>query len=163
MFININVYDTFPNYWVHPPKYSKNSNEKWKKKKISPMFNEIAVWEAGLASSGKVPAKQFGRNCSLPPWRLNSKHENMPQTYVIIITIIMACRHIPTMTKSHHGGNMSVMIKVGMCQCQNPTIHDKVQLGPVGSGKLFNSAPVLRRNISAHFVNLTEPSNVYWK
>ena len=31
-----------------------------------------------------------------------------------------------------------VMIKVGMCQCQNPTIQDKVQLGPVGSGKLFN-------------------------
>ena len=63
----------------------------------------------------------------------------------------VACRHIPTMTKSHHGGNMSVMIKVGMCHCQNPTIHDKVQLGPVGSGKLFNSAPVLRRNSSAQF------------
>ena len=30
--------------------------------------------------------------------------------------MMMACRHIPTMTKSHHGGNMSVMIKVGMCQ-----------------------------------------------
>ena len=75
----------------------------------------------------------------------------------------MACGHIPTMTKSHHGGNMSVMIKVGMCQFQNPTIHDKVQLGPVGSGKLFKSAPVLRRNISAHFVNLTKHSNVYWK
>ena len=44
-------------------------------------------------------------------------------------------------------GNMSVMIKVGMCQ--NPTIHDKVQLGPVGSGKLFNMPPVLRHNISA--------------
>ena len=58
-------------------------------------------------------------------------------------------QHIPTMTKSHHGGNMSVMIKVGMCQCQNPTLHDKVQLGPDGSGKLFNSTPVLRHNISA--------------
>ena len=53
--------------------------------------------------------------------------------------------------------------KVGMCQCQNPTIHDKVQLGPVGSGKLFKSVPVLRRNISAHFVNLAEPSYTYWK
>ena len=41
---------------------------------------------------------------------------------------MMACRHIPTMTKSHHGGEMSVMIKVGMCQCQIPTIHDKLQL-----------------------------------
>ena len=30
---------------------------------------------------------------------------------------------IPTMTKSHHGGEMSVMMKVGMCQCQKPTIH----------------------------------------
>ena len=26
---------------------------------------------------------------------------------IIIITITMACRHIPTMTKSHHGGEMS--------------------------------------------------------
>ena len=34
------------------------------------------------------------------------------------------------LTKSHHGGNMSVMIKVGMCQCQNPTTtHDKVGSG----------------------------------
>ena len=63
--------------------------------------------------------------------------------------MMMVTQHIPTMTKSHHGGNMSVMIKVGMCQCQNPTIHDKVQLGPVGSGKLFNMPPVLRHNISA--------------
>ena len=43
---------------------------------------------------------------------------------IIIIVVIMACRHIPTMTKSHHGGEMSVMIKVGMCQCQLATIHD---------------------------------------
>ena len=41
---------------------------------------------------------------------------------------IMACRHIPTMTKSHHGREMSVMIKVGMCQCQIPTLHGKIQL-----------------------------------
>ena len=33
-------------------------------------------------------------------------------------------QHIPTMTKSHHhGGEMSVMMKVGMCQCQKSTIH----------------------------------------
>ena len=67
----------------------------------------------------------------------------------VVIIIIMACRHIPTMTNSHHGGEMSIMKKVGMCQCQNPTVHDKVQLGPVGSGKLFNMPPVLRHNISA--------------
>ena len=34
-------------------------------------------------------------------------------------------QHIPTMTKSHHGGKMSVMIKVGICQWQNPTIHEQ--------------------------------------
>ena len=53
-------------------------------------------------------------------------------TFIIVI-ITTACRHIPTMTKSHHGGNMSVIIKVGMCQFQNPTIRDKVQPEPVGS------------------------------
>ena len=42
--------------------------------------------------------------------------------------MMMACQHIPTMTKSHHGGEMSVMIKVGMCECQIPTIHVKLQL-----------------------------------
>ena len=35
---------------------------------------------------------------------------------IMIMIMIMACRHIPTMTKSHHGGEMSVMIKVGICQ-----------------------------------------------
>ena len=29
--------------------------------------------------------------------------------------IMMVTQHIPTMTKSHHGGEMSVMIKVVMC------------------------------------------------
>ena len=42
--------------------------------------------------------------------------------------MMMACQHIPTMTKSHHGGEMSIMIKVGMCQRQIPTTHDKLQL-----------------------------------
>ena len=58
-----------------------------------------------------------------------------PTIWVKMITMMMmrmmmmmACRHFPTMTKSHHGGEMSVMIKVGMCQCQIPTIHDKLQL-----------------------------------
>ena len=51
-------------------------------------------------------------------------------TIIFIITsmiMIMACRHIPTMTKSHHDGEMSVMMKVGMCQCQIPTIHGKLR------------------------------------
>ena len=42
--------------------------------------------------------------------------------------MMMACQHIPTMTKSHHGGNIFVMIKVGTSQCQIATIHDKLQL-----------------------------------
>ena len=64
---------------------------------------------------------------------------SVPLIPVILTNIkMMACRHIPTMTKSHHGGEMSVMIKVGMCQCQIPTIHhDELYL--------FNSSPVLRR------------------
>ena len=47
---------------------------------------------------------------------------------VVMMIMMVACRHIPTMTKCHHGGEMSVMIKVGMCQCQIPTTHDKLQL-----------------------------------
>ena len=47
---------------------------------------------------------------------------------MVMVMMTMACRHIPTMTKSHHGGEMSVMIKVGMCQCQIPITHDKLQL-----------------------------------
>ena len=42
---------------------------------------------------------------------------------IIIFLIVMVTQHIPTMTKSHHGGELSVMMKVGMCQCQKPTIH----------------------------------------
>ena len=34
----------------------------------------------------------------------------------IVLIMDMACRHIPTMTKCHHGGEMSEMIKVGICQ-----------------------------------------------
>ena len=49
---------------------------------------------------------------------------------MVMVMMTMACRHIPTMTKSHHGGEMSVMIKVGMCQCQIPTIHhDELYFG----------------------------------
>ena len=47
---------------------------------------------------------------------------------IVMMTMMTACRHIPTMTKSHHGGEMSIIIKVGMCQCQIPTIHGKLQL-----------------------------------
>ena len=38
-------------------------------------------------------------------------------TIVLIVGMDMACRHIPTMTKCHHGGEMSVMIKVHRWEC----------------------------------------------
>ena len=37
--------------------------------------------------------------------------ETMPTVMMMVVT-----QHIPTMTKSHHGGEMSVMMKLGMCQ-----------------------------------------------
>ena len=66
-------------------------------------------------------------------WIVFSKSDSLKMIIVIMVVIVvllvvlmvMACRHIPTMTKSHHGGNMSVMIRVGVCQWQNPTIHEK--------------------------------------
>ena len=45
-------------------------------------------------------------------------------TFILFIIFIMAYRHIPTMTNSHHGGFLSVMIMVGICQWQNPTIDE---------------------------------------
>ena len=38
--------------------------------------------------------------------------------------IKLVTQHIPTMTNSHHGGILSVMMMVGICQWQNPTIDD---------------------------------------
>ena len=52
-------------------------------------------------------------------WSLAHQNAN-PQT----VTDIKAYRHIPTMTNSHHGGFLSVMIMVGICQWQNPTIDE---------------------------------------
>ena len=34
----------------------------------------------------------------------------------VLLMMMMAYRHIPTMTDSHHGGFLSVMIMVGICQ-----------------------------------------------
>ena len=57
-------------------------------------------------------------------------------TMMIIITVtmmmIMAFRQIPHMTKSHHGGNMSLIGEVGFCHRHIPTIDnydDEVGLG----------------------------------
>ena len=38
--------------------------------------------------------------------------------------IKLVTQHIPTMTNSHHGGILSVMMMVGICQWQNPSIDD---------------------------------------
>ena len=35
---------------------------------------------------------------------------------MMMMMMMMAYRHIPTMTNSHHGGFLSVMIMVGICQ-----------------------------------------------
>ena len=43
--------------------------------------------------------------------------------FLVMVMVIAVTQHIPTMTKSHHGGEMSVMMKVGICQCQKSTIH----------------------------------------
>ena len=34
----------------------------------------------------------------------------------IMMMMTMACQQIPTMTKTHHGGNLSVMNMVGICR-----------------------------------------------
>ena len=41
---------------------------------------------------------------------------------IIIIIIIMVTQQIPHMTKSHHGGNMSLIGEVGFCHRHIPTI-----------------------------------------
>ena len=42
---------------------------------------------------------------------------------MMMMMVMVVTQHIPTMTKSHHDGEMSVMIRVGICQCQKSTIH----------------------------------------
>ena len=51
---------------------------------------------------------------------------------MIMMMIMMAFRQIPTMTKSHHGGNMSLIGEVGFCHRHIPTIdnhNDEVGFG----------------------------------
>ena len=45
----------------------------------------------------------------------------------------LVTQHIPTMTNSHHGGFLSMMIMAGICQWQNPTIGDDEQISCSGS------------------------------
>ena len=43
-------------------------------------------------------------------------------TIMIMTMMMMAFRQIPTMTKSHHGGNLSLMAMVGFCHQHIPTM-----------------------------------------
>ena len=54
--------------------------------------------------------------CLLSPIYFNTTLAMCIDDDVMMTLMTMACRHIPNVTKSHHGGEMSVMIKVGMCQ-----------------------------------------------
>ena len=50
---------------------------------------------------------------------------------MIVMMMMMAFRQIPTMTRYHHGGNMSLIGKVGFCHRHIPTIdnyNDEVRL-----------------------------------
>ena len=54
------------------------------------------------------------------------------QSEVMMMKMMMAFRQIPHMTKSHHGGNMSLIGEVGFCHRHIPTIDnydDEVGLG----------------------------------
>ena len=53
----------------------------------------------------------------LPLCRFLSMMMMMTMTMTMMMMMMTeVTQHIPTMTKSHHGGEMSVMIKVGICQ-----------------------------------------------
>ena len=71
------------------------------------------------------------RNCSVP-WNLTFLHcrKDYSMQQNVLSMVKMVTQHIPTMTKFHHGGEESVMMKVGMCQSQKPTIHhDELYFG----------------------------------
>ena len=68
--------------------------------------------------------------CLLSPIYFNTTLAMCIDDDVVMTLMTMVTQHIPTMTKSHHGGELSVMMKVGMCQCQKPTIHhDELYFG----------------------------------
>ena len=55
----------------------------------------------------------------------------MTMIMMMMMMMMMAFRQIPHMTKSHHGGNMSLIGEVGFCHRHIPTIdnYDEVGLG----------------------------------
>ena len=50
---------------------------------------------------------------------------------IIKIIVIMVSKHIPTMTKSHHGGNMSVTNMVRFCHGIFPPLKMIMMIGEV--------------------------------
>ena len=96
-------------------------------------FDRKIPWEKPIFS------KNFVRRCShdsLADHFMRAMHENLQwwsleitiMNAMIAIITIMAQRLITTMTNSHYGGNLSVMMMVGICQWQNPTIGDDEQI-----------------------------------
>ena len=73
----------------------------------------------------------------------------------MMMMMMMAYRHIPTMTNSHHGGFLSVMIMVGICQWQNPTIdEDDEELQLFNHSTQFNWSQVYFAINRSVWVNL---------
>ena len=82
-----------------------------------------------------------GPRCRLmhPP---SEEWQEVMMMMMSIIMIMMVTQQIPTMTKTHHGGNLSVMNMVGICRWQNPTIDnddDEVRLGVSWSTQTYES------------------------
>ena len=77
------------------------------------------VWDG----DGWMPSCCLCNYCSLYPLQV-----------MMMTMMMMAFRQIPTMTKSHHGGNMSLIGEVGFCHRHIPTIdnyNDEVMLGGI--------------------------------
>ena len=74
------------------------------------------------------PLPPFRATCTSFFGRQNRRFARMTEK----IPIIMVTQQIPHMTKSHHGGNMSLIGEVGFCHRHIPTIDnydDEVGLG----------------------------------
>ena len=87
-------------------------------------FSKKVLLDRICKSLTKSESKRMDMTGALEPLELKVKEMFMMVMVVItMMVMVMVTQHIPIMTKSHLGGEMSVMIKVGMCQCQKPTIH----------------------------------------
>ena len=62
--------------------------------------------------------RETGVNMMEPMVRMTETRK-MTRTTRIMTRMTKVTQHIPTMTDSHHGGFLSVMIMVGICQVTN--------------------------------------------